>query len=262
MSAILLDGSIVHYEVLGRGRPVIFLHGWLGSWRLWISPMQVISIQFRSYALDLWGFGDSAHQKEGYSIEHHAQMLRQFMDQLGIGKIALIGHSLGGLVAFRFAARWPESVDRLMAISTPLEATAISPRWLNASLPDLVNWLTTRSPEIREALSDALRADPQALAASLQTTSFPRLFNEMLQRRIPCLLVYGEEDPAIFAPSLEQVVSLPSYVHQIVLEEAAHFPMLEQPARFQRLLLDFLALPSGDSPRELQLKEEWHRRVR
>ncbi len=262
MSAILLDGSIVHYEVLGRGRPVIFLHGWLGSWRLWIFPMQVISIQFRAYAIDLWGFGDSAHQKQGYSIEYQAQMLRQFMDQLGIGKIALIGHSLGGLVAFRFAARWPEAVDRLMTISTPRDAALLSSRWLNASLPDLVNWLTARSPEIREALADALRADPRALTDSFQTTSFPRLFNEMLQRRIPCLLVYGEEDPAVFALPLEDVAQLPSHVHQIVLEDAAHFPMLEQPARFQRLLLDFLALPSGESPRELQLKEEWHRRVR
>lgn len=262
MSAILLDGSIVHYEVLGRGRPIIFLHGWLGSWRYWISSMQVTSTLFRSYALDLWGFGDTAHLKEGYSIDRQALLVRQFMENMGIGKVALIGHSLGGLVAFRFAARWPESVDRMMVISTPLDATAISPRWLNASLPDLLNWLTSRSPEAQNALSDALRADPQTLTVSFQTASFSRLFNEMLPTRIPCLLVYGENDPAVVAPSLEQVFSLPSHIHQIVLEDTAHFPMLDQPALFQRLLVDFLALASGDSPRELQLKEEWHRRVR
>lgn len=262
MSAILLDGSIVHYEVLGRGRPLIFLHGWIGSWRYWISSMQVTSTLFRSYAIDLWGFGDTAQWKEGYSIQNQASLVRRFMEDMGIGKVALIGHSLGGLVAFRFAARWPELVDRLMVVSTPLDELSLSTRWMSSSLPDLLAWLSARVPDAQNALADALRADPQTLSASIQTTGFSRLFNEMLARRIPCLLVYGENDPAIMFPSLEQVLALPSHIHQIVLEDAGHFPMLDQPARFQRLLVDFLALPSGDSPRELQLKEEWHRRVR
>lgn len=262
MSAILLDGSIVHYEVLGRGRPIIFLHGWIGSWRYWISSMQVTSTLFRSYAIDLWGFGDTTQWKEGYSIQNQASLVRRFMEDMGIGKVALIGHSLGGLVAFRFAARWPELVDRLMVISTPLDEVSLSTRWVNTSLPDLLNWLSARVPDAQNALADALRADPQTLSASIQTASFSRLFHEMLATRIPCLLVYGENDPAITFPSFEQVLAWPSHVHQIVLDDAGHFPMLDQPARFQRLLVDFLALPSGDSPRELQLKEEWHRRVR
>ena len=64
MSAILLEQDIVHYEVLGRGRPLVFLHGWVGSWRYWIPVMQAASISFRAYALDLWGFGDSAKKPE------------------------------------------------------------------------------------------------------------------------------------------------------------------------------------------------------
>ena len=54
MSAILLDQSIVHYEALGRGRPIVFLHGWVGSWRYWLSSMQVASTSYRAYALDLY----------------------------------------------------------------------------------------------------------------------------------------------------------------------------------------------------------------
>ena len=60
MSAIMIEGSIVHYEALGRGRPIVFLHGWVGSWRYWIAAMQVASTSFRAYALDLFGFGDTA----------------------------------------------------------------------------------------------------------------------------------------------------------------------------------------------------------
>ena len=66
MSAIILQDEIVHYEVLGRGRPLIFIHGWVGSWRYWIPSMQAASVSFRAYALDLWGFGDSAKEPEKY----------------------------------------------------------------------------------------------------------------------------------------------------------------------------------------------------
>ncbi len=51
MSAIVLQGEIAHYEFLGRGKPVIFLHTWLGSWRYWISTMQSLSMAYRTYAL-------------------------------------------------------------------------------------------------------------------------------------------------------------------------------------------------------------------
>lgn len=59
MSATLLDDKIVHYEVLGRGRPIIFLHGWVGSWRYWVPAMQTAVMSFRAHAFDLWGFGDT-----------------------------------------------------------------------------------------------------------------------------------------------------------------------------------------------------------
>ena len=88
MSAILLEGSIVHYEVLGRGRPVIFLHGWFGSWKYWITSMQVASTSYRAYALDLWGFGDTTHNVLGYSLEQQSALLDRFLNEMGIGKIA------------------------------------------------------------------------------------------------------------------------------------------------------------------------------
>jgi len=113
MSAVILDDQIVHYEVLGRGRPVIFLHGWVGSWRYWVPVMQSASRDYRTYAVDFWGFGDTAKEPSRYLLSHQRELLNSFLYELGIGKVALIGHGLGAIIAILFAERYPQSVDRV-----------------------------------------------------------------------------------------------------------------------------------------------------
>ena len=260
MSAILLDSSIVHYEVLGRGRPVIFVHGWIGSWRYWIGSMQVTSTSYRAYALDLWGFGETAHKDSEYSVEQQATLLERFLNEMGIGKIALVGHGLGALVGMTFAVRHPQNVDRVMAVSCPLEDQAINPRLQTASPIELSEWLSGRSPAATTALSDASRADTRAIMASLNGLQTNNVFGSFRLLNIPTLLVYGDRDPAITTPNGE--FSLSSMTHQIELEGSGHFPMIDEASKFNRLLTDFLALESGLTPRELQMKEEWRRRVR
>jgi pimeloyl-ACP methyl ester carboxylesterase len=261
LSAILLDSSIVHYEVLGRGRPVIFLHGWVGSWKYWIASMQVTSTSYRAYALDLWGFGDTAHNVLNYSLEQQSTLLDRFLNEMGIGKIALVGHGLGALVGMKFASRFPQSVDRMMAVNCPLHIDAVSSRLRTTSSPqELTDWLSSRTPEATTALSDAAKADGQAVTASMVGLQADNLYGSFRNLNIPCLLVYGEKDPAVFAP--DDSFSLSSMTHPVYLDGSGHFPMIDETIRFNRLLTDFLALDSGVSPSELQMKEEWKRRVR
>lgn len=260
MSAILLDGSIAHYEVLGRGRPVIFLHGWVGSWRYWIASMQVASTSYRAYALDLWGFGDTAHNVLNYSLEQQSSLLDRFLVEMGIGKIALVGHGLGALVSMSFAARFPQSVDRVMAVSCPLNYESVNARLRTAPPGELADWLSNRTPEATTALADASKADLQAVTVSMVGLQSNNLYGNFRALNIPTLLVYGEKDPAVTIP--EEEVSVSTMTHQITLEGSGHFPMIDETVNFNRLLTDFLALDSGMSPRELQMKEEWKRRVR
>lgn len=263
MSAIILDGSIVHYEALGRGRPIVFLHDWVGSWRYWINAMQVASTSFRAYALDLYGFGDTARDPLQYSLDKQADLVNRFLGEMGIGKVALVGHGLGALVGFAFIRKMPTSVDRMMAISCPLTYDAVNARLRTAPMSELVDWLAVRSPENIAALGDAAKADPQAIAASMAGLQSDNLFGGVRNIGIPCLFVYGPNDPSLTVPDPEdEETSLPLHMHQINLEGAGHFPMLDDALKFNRLLTDFLALESGLSPRELQLKEEWKRRVR
>ena len=261
MSAILLDGGIVHYEVIGRGRPIIFLHGWVGSWRYWVPAMQAASTGFRAYAVDLWGFGDTARNTSQYGLEKQVALLDHFLQELGMGKVAIIGHGLGALVGILFAMRYPTFVDRIMAVGMPFDQNAINTRLRTASLQDLVDWLLTKDATGEPARTDGLKIDPLTLSTSFSSPDLFDLTHRITNLNTPCLLVYGQNDPAISIPTLDKSLT-PENMHSIIFEQSAHYPMLDDPSSFNRLLTDFLALQSGESPRELQMKEEWKRRVR
>lgn len=263
MSAIIIDDKMLHYEVLGRGRPVIFLHGWVGSWRYWVPAMQAAAMSFRAYALDLWGFGDSSKDITSYSLEKQTALVQGFLDEMGIGKVALIGHGLGALVSTLFARKYPAMVDRLMVISIPFEVKAVSPRLRNPASPaDLVDWLLAKDPLTDPVRLDASKADPQAITVSLNSLDAMSILPLMDSFTTPCLVVHGQSDPAVEMTDYERIMAMPETVHQVILEESGHFPMLDESPRFHRLMADFLALESSESPRQLQLKEEWKRRVR
>lgn len=120
MSVITVDGDLVHYEVLGRGRPVILIHGWIGSWRYWVPTMRQLQLKYRVYAMDLFGYGDSGKNPACYNIPTQVHMLDEFMQQLGVPKAAMIGHGLGAQVLLEFARLYPDRVARMMLSSAPL----------------------------------------------------------------------------------------------------------------------------------------------
>ncbi len=262
MSIVILEDELVHYEVLGRGRPLIFLHGWVGSWRYWIPTMQAASFSYRAYALDLWGFGDTAKASSRYPLDAQCSLVGGFMEKLGMPRAALIGHGLGALVALQFAFHHPDLADRVLAVGAPMDGNAVHPR-LGASTPtELADWLLSRLPSMEAARAEAPRADTQAIRVTLEELHAMKLRELLIQLHTPCLFVQGQNDPALAAESMEDLSFLPESTHHIFFEGSGHFPMLDETSKFNRLLVDFLSLSSGESPRHLQLKEEWKRRVR
>jgi pimeloyl-ACP methyl ester carboxylesterase len=173
-----------------------------------------------------------------------------------------VGHALGGLVALNFADRFPDLVDRMMLIETPFESQAVNPRLLTSPLADLADWLLERQPSSSAARVEAVKADAAVIPNSLTSLAASGLTHKLNGLKTPCLLVYGQNDPVITVPNPDAVSSDVYFIHQVILEQIGHFPMLDDAARFQRLLLDFLALESGASPHDLLMKEEWKRRVR
>jgi pimeloyl-ACP methyl ester carboxylesterase len=262
VSVIFVHQSAVHYESLGRGRPVVFLHGWIGTWRYWVPAMQLASVSHSSYALDLLGFGDSARDPSGYSIEGQARMVQGFLDEMGIDKIALVGHGLGALAGLLFAGREPARVDRMLAVAMPLDPRTVDRRLQSASAGELLAFLGSPAVTAEELRTTSPAVDPRALRATMDPDQISTALGAVCEAAIPCLLIYGANDPLLRPPLPEIAASMGANVHQVVLDESSHFPMLDVADTFNRLLIDFLALDRGVSPRGIQPKEEWRRRMR
>ncbi|GAB4530192.1 MAG: hypothetical protein OHK0046_50630 [Anaerolineae bacterium] len=160
MSAITVGGDLVHYEVLGRGRPVILLHGWLGSWRYWIPTMRLLQLKYRVYALDFFGYGDSGKNPAKYPPEQQIILLDEFMKQLGIPKAAFIGHGLGAHITIEFARRNVERVARMLLVSAPL----FPPDNLANRVPPNKQVLLTPPPMAQQA-AETIASRPPELSA-------------------------------------------------------------------------------------------------
>src|SRR5260370_13220511 len=174
MSAITIENDLVHYEVLGRGRPVIFVHGWLGSWRYWVPTMQQLSVKYRTYALDLWGFGDSGKDTSHYAFKDQVQLLHDFMEKLGITKAALVGHSFGAAVCLRFASQYPDRAPRVALISPPiydLGGLDDAPVTINAPKP--ATSAPTATPAAAPTATPATSPTPPASTGSAPAPAGP-----------------------------------------------------------------------------------------
>ncbi|MEM7034036.1 MAG: alpha/beta hydrolase, partial [Chloroflexota bacterium] len=126
MSSIVTDQGVVHYEVAGRGKPVILLHGWIGSWGYWLNTMTCLESKFRGYALDFWGFGDSNKQRDSFQISDFVTLVDQFMDRLGIDSAPIIGHSMGGTVALSLALARPSRVEKVIVVGSPIVGKSLN----------------------------------------------------------------------------------------------------------------------------------------
>lgn len=262
MSITTVGSNLVHYEALGRGKPMIFIHGWLGSWRYWWPSMQTLSAHFRTFALDLWGFGDSSKVSEKYSIEEYVLLLEAFVNRLGIAEPAIIvGHGLGATVALRYAVRNPDSVRRLAASALPLGENALNTRLLSGDVHGIVQRVLERPGSFPEIETEARKTDPAVLRALVQDLDQLDTYADLERVVCPLLLVFGDQDPLVQYPNGDLAIKpvIAKGLAIVKLSSCTHFPMLEQSAKFNRLILDFIY--ADDDISNLTPKEYWKRRT-
>jgi pimeloyl-ACP methyl ester carboxylesterase len=116
-----VNGLDLYYEVHGRGKPLVLLHGGLGALEMFGDVLPVLAAGRRVVAVDLQAHGRTADADRPLRFELMADDVAALIQHLGLGKADVMGYSLGGGVALQTALRHPAAVDRLVLVSTPFK---------------------------------------------------------------------------------------------------------------------------------------------
>lgn len=258
MSSIVTSQGVVHYEAYGRGKPVILLHGWLGSWGCWLGTMEALAPYYRAYALDFWGFGESDKRRESYNVSDFVGLVDQFMERLGIQSAPIVGHSMGGTVALNLALDRSHRVEKVAAVGSPIDGRSLSIflklagypwiAFLVWNSPSLLRWgIKLFAPWIAASWSewyqllmrDLSKMTLESFLWSIHSLHRTDLRPRLGRLRMPTLGVYGRGDK-IVNPRQAELYDLVADSRVETLGGSRHFPMLDEPDKFYSILLSFL----------------------
>jgi pimeloyl-ACP methyl ester carboxylesterase len=265
----LEDGMRLAYRELGSGPPVLLLHGWPTSSYLWRGVMPAIARRNRVLALDMPGFGGSDKPVgAGYGFAFFERAIDGFLDRLGVERLALAGHDLGGPIAVRCALGRPARVSRLALLNTLLYPdfspaviefvrTLMTPgereRLTSADgLAEIMRLGVVDKGRISDEVVAAVDApfktpdDREALAEAgigLEVEVFKELPAALPSLRLPVRIVYGAKDAVL--PDVGETVArlerdLPN-VRATVLPDCGHFVQEDAPEQVGELLAEFFA---------------------
>lgn len=119
-----VNGVRLHYVMGGKGEPVVLLHGWPTTWYEWRRIMPALASRYTVIAPDTRGLGDSSRPTGGYDKRTLASDIYGLVQQLGFKQINLVGHDLGGQIAYAYANAHPENVRRLVILDVPIPGLA------------------------------------------------------------------------------------------------------------------------------------------
>ncbi len=269
---IMLAGTPLHVRDTGlRDAPaVILLHGFGASLHTWEPWAEGLQDRFRVIRFDLPGSGLSPPDSTGdYTDARAIALVQALMDRSGIDRASLIGNSVGGRIAWRFAAQHPDHTDRLVLISPDGFASPGFEYGKAPDVPAVMKLMRYALPKATLKFNIAVGyADPAALndavvdryhdlmlAPGARDAMLARMEQTVLRDPIPLLgritaptlLVWGEQDAMIpFANAADYQRSIAD-VSLVSFPTLGHLPHEEDPAASLPAVRDFLIAPQGQS---------------
>ena len=267
----LYEEGRIHFKDIGRGRPIVFIHGFGASTDTWRFLVDDLKDDYRLVLPDLKGHGFSDRPRDSmYSLADHAAAVLGLMDHLGLSNAVLVGHSLGSAIALLVALRAREpstdNVSAIVLITGSLDPEQL-PLFLKLFRLPVFGWvvmkLTTASFRTRLALRKSvydkeritdswveLYAKYQRIpgtdyallkiAEQMIPQDASQLKEEVRKLKIPVLSVLGEHDEVISRESGEEVCKVLPRCSTVIVDGVGHIPHEEKPENVIPLLKDFI----------------------
>lgn len=243
------------------GETIVMVHGFGADKDNWLRMARHFSDRYHVVVPDLPGFGESSRPAGSYDVGTQAERLADFIQALGVGKVHLVGNSMGGHIVALYAARYP---DRVRSLALFDNAGVTAPH--KSELFDLLeqgrpNPLVVNRVSDYDRLMDFVFVDPPVLPAPLKRyladraianqVHYEAVFQQLVQRYIPLepelpkiqaptLLLWGDQDRVLDVSSLDVMKPLIPHASTVVMKGCGHAPMIERPAETARHYQAFL----------------------
>lgn len=261
------NGTQLYYEIMGKGHPLVLLHGGYMDRRMWDDQFAAFAMHYQVIRYDIRGFGKSALPQVPYA---DWQDLSQVLAFLGIEKSYLLGLSLGGAIAIDFTLAYPERVDALMLVGASINGAPVLQLLTEEQIRErrqqekpLRKAMSTRNiAALRETVmnhptlvpSEAYASARERVRENLSEYSFVWLLDPAPRRDLtpvawgrlheittPTCIVEGSDDDVLlhrFADQLERDIV---GSQRVSIPDTHHLPNMEKPREFNRIVLDFLS---------------------
>ncbi|MCX5533406.1 alpha/beta hydrolase [Streptomyces sp. NBC_00006] len=246
------NDTTLHYEDLGSGRPLVFLHGWGTSGRVWDAQAADLAADHRVITLDWRGCGRSDRPASGYTIDQLADDALEFIDVLGLEQPVLVGSSIAGAFVIEAALRAPERIGAIVPVDSGVQHFSTRPEAKQA-MAELVedmradragtlagfvpHWYApgTSAALIEWTVRQVLDATPRidGLAAD-QAEYDPR--ERLPALRVPTHFLHGELDSEVPLSVPRELLGLIPGARLTVIEGAGHMAQQERPDSFNQAL--------------------------
>ncbi len=257
-----VNGAQLAYEVAGDGFPLVLIHSVIADMTMWQPQWAALSQHYRTIRYDLRGFGQSLLVPE--HTFRHTDDLAALLDYLGVERAHVMGCSGGGSIALDFTLVYPQLVASLISEAGGVEGADVAweqpPQWdalvtaseagdLEAAAELNVQiWVdgVGRSPQdvdpaIRNLIraADVIALKNEAARSKLQIDPEPAA-ERLTEVTVPTLYIYGDYDQLEVASTADYVANNVRGARKHLIPDTAHFPNLEQPDEFNRVVLEFL----------------------
>jgi pimeloyl-ACP methyl ester esterase len=265
MPFLTLGGATLRYDRAGAGPAVLLIHGWLGNRTVWERQVAALRDRFTVVTVDLRGHGESSPPRSGYTIGGMAADMEQLVRAIGVPRIALVGWSMGGLIAQELARRLGDRCTALVLVGTtpggltdaknPHADLPLVEQMRAAVTADFRGFVRTFVPTLFKAGSEAplvawlvgqcQRTPPHVAEICLESVLATDFRDKLSAVKAPTLVIHGRHD-AIFKLAMgEELKKGIRGAQLVVFEESGHAPNLEEPERFNEVVGEFVASAGG-----------------